>query len=84
MKILKLKNRVIDIENIAHRFNGIIEAIKEVSEMEDISRKYHRKNEKKNLWDIIFLNWDIDSVSHNRKFKNGFIKTFCSLQTVLK
>lgn len=47
MKILKLKNRVIDIENIAHRFNGIIEAIKEVSEMEDISRKYHRKNEKK-------------------------------------
>lgn len=30
MKILKLKNRVIDIEDIAHRFNVIIEAIKEV------------------------------------------------------
>lgn len=43
MKILKLKNRVIDIEDIAHRFNVIIEAIKEVSEMEDISRKCHRK-----------------------------------------
>lgn len=79
MKILELKNRVIDIENIAHRFNGIIEAVKEVSEMEDISRKYHRKKWKKDLWDIIFLNWDIDSVSHNRKLKNGFIKTFCSL-----
>ena len=68
MKILELKNRVIDIENIAHRFNGIIEAVKEVSEIEDISRKYHRKKWKKDLWDIIFLNWDIDSVSHNRKF----------------
>lgn len=31
MKILKLKNRVIDIEDIAHRFNVIIEAIKELS-----------------------------------------------------
>lgn len=43
-KILELKNAVIDIENIAHRFNGIIEAVKEkVSEMEDISRKYRKK-----------------------------------------
>ena len=43
-KILELKNAVIDIENIVHRFNGIIEAVKEkVGKMEDISRKYRKK-----------------------------------------
>ena len=77
-KILELKNAVIDIENIAHRFNGIIEAVKEkVSEMEDISRKYRKKWKRLVGYNVSY--WDIDSVSHNSRFKNGFIKTFCSL-----
>lgn len=69
MKILKLKNTVIDIENIAHGFNGIIEAVKgKVSEMEDINRKYHRE--------ITFLNWDIETVIIEKINTLGYIKTF--------
>lgn len=39
--------------------------------MEDINRKYHRekkmKTQKKDLWNITFLNLDMESVSHSRK-----------------
>lgn len=40
----KMKNMVVDIENITYRFSGLIEVVKEkVSGIKDISRQYHRE-----------------------------------------